>query len=182
MEDDKLLERIKGSKSRDEAVVKAFRDLKGSSGMLRNDEWQEKDGLVTLNGKVYVPKDPLLRHDIVHLHHDTPTTGHPGRWKTLELVSCNYWWPGISQYVSQYVKGCDKCNRTKTYPAAPVGRLRPNAIPDRRWQVVTTDLIVGLPESHGFNTIWVAIDRLSKRIHIAPTTAEVNSVGIARLF
>ena len=181
-EDDKLLERIKNSKARDETVIKAFRELKGSSGMLRNNDWQEEDGLVTLNGKVYVPKDLQLRHDIVHLHHDTPTAGHPGRWKTLELVSRNYWWPGISHYVSQYVKGCDKCNRTKTYPLAPAGRLKPNSIPERRWQVVTTDLIVGLPESHGFNSIWVAVDRLSKRIHIAPTTAEVDSVGIARLF
>jgi hypothetical protein len=58
----------------------------------------------------------------------------------------------------------------------------PNSIPQRRWQVVTTDLIPGLPESHGFNAIWVAVDRLSKRIHVAPTTTEVDSVGIARLF
>src|ERR1700742_2552061 len=58
----------------------------------------------------------------------------------------------------------------------------PNAIPERRWQVVTTDLIPSLPESHGFNAIWVAVDRLTKRIRIAPMTTEVDSVGIARLF
>lgn len=70
----------------------------------------------------------------------------------------------------------------KTFPAAPAGRLMPNAVPEHRWQVVTTDLITGLPQSHGFDSIWIATDRLTKRIHIAPTTTEVDSVGVARLF
>jgi len=151
-------------------------------GSVQDGEWKEGEEVITVKGKVYVPQDPQLRHDIVHAHHDTPVAGHPGRWKTLELVSRHYWWPGISRYISEYVKGCDKCNRAKIYPTAPAGRLEPNSIPERRWQVVTTDLISGLPESHGFDTIWVAVDRLTKRIRIAPTTMEVDSVGIARLF
>ena len=31
--------------------------------------------------------------------------GHPGQWKTLELISRNYWWPGITQKVNDYVSG-----------------------------------------------------------------------------
>jgi hypothetical protein len=181
-EDGKFLDRIRQCKSRDEAVVKAFKELQGSAGTYRGAEWTETEGLVMFNEKIYVPKDAQLRHDITHAHHDTPIAGHPGRWKTHELVTRNYWWPGISRYISSYVKGCDVCNRTKTYPSAPAGRLIPNTIPERRWQVVTTDMIPGLPESHGFNAIWVVVDRLSKRIHVAPTTTEVDSVGLARLF
>src|SRR5258708_39767760 len=56
-------------------------------------------------GCVYVPKDPQLCHDIVHAHHDSMMTSHPGKWKTLELVSCNYWWPGISCYVAGNIAG-----------------------------------------------------------------------------
>jgi len=48
--------------------------------------------------------------------------------------------------------------------------------------VVTVDLITGLPKSAGYDSIWVAVDRVSKRIHIAPTTKEIDSVGNARLF
>src|SRR5258707_13986722 len=33
-------------------------------------------------GCMYVPKDPQLCHDIVHAHHDSMMTGHPGQWKT----------------------------------------------------------------------------------------------------
>jgi Integrase zinc binding domain len=64
---------------------------------------------------VYVPKDPQLHHNIVHTHHDSVMTGHPGQWKTLELVSHNYWWPGISCYVASYVAGCNACNQCKQY-------------------------------------------------------------------
>lgn len=58
----------------------------------------------------------------------------------------------------------------------------PNRVPTERWQVISTDLIVELPESHGFNAILVVVDRLSKRAHMIPTTTEVDSIGIARLF
>ena len=86
--------RVKECKERDEAVVKAFKELRSSKGVLRGSEWSEEEGIVLFNGKVYVPLDGQLRHDIVHQHHDTFAAGHPGRWKTLELISRNFWWPG----------------------------------------------------------------------------------------
>ena len=62
---------------------------------LAGEEWSHEQDLILFRGKVYVPKDDDLRRQIVHNHHDSPVAGHPGRWKTLELVSRNYWWPGI---------------------------------------------------------------------------------------
>lgn len=44
------------------------------------------------------------------------------------------------------------------------------------------DLITGLPPSQGHDSIWIAVDRVSKRIQVAPTTKEVDAVGNARLF
>ena len=44
------------------------------------------------------------------------------------------------------------------------------------------DFIVGLPESNGFNSILVVVDRLSKMAHYIPTTEEVTSEQVARLF
>src|SRR5258705_2984691 len=79
--------------------------------------------LVTYRGHVYVPRDPQLCHDIVHAYHDSVVTGHPGQWKMLELVSCNYWWPGISHYVASYIAGCDACNCCKSFPTQKVGKL-----------------------------------------------------------
>src|SRR5258706_10614223 len=44
----------------------------------------------------------------------------------LELVSWNYWWPGLSRYVTKFVAGCDACNWMKTFPTQKVGKLIPN--------------------------------------------------------
>ena len=77
---------------------------------LWGDEWEEHNGLVLFRGKVYVPLDTQLWHDIVEAHHDTLVTGHSGQWKTTELVVRNYWWPGMGHYITKYVKGCDLCN------------------------------------------------------------------------
>jgi hypothetical protein len=97
-------------------------------------------------------------------------------------VSRNYWWPGMSRYIALYCKGCDRCNRTKTFPAKPVGKLVPTQIPKDIWEIISVDLITGLPESQGYNVIMVVVDRLSKLIHVLPTTDTVTSEGIARLF
>ena len=179
----KLLKKIRESKEYDETVIKAVEELRNSnSKKIEGQEWEHEQGLILFRGKVYVPKNMELRRQIVEAHHDTPVAGHPGRWKTLELVSRNYWWPGISRYIASYITGCDRCNRTKTFPAKPSGKLVPTQIPKDIFQIITVDLITGLPESQGYNTIMVVIDRLSKLLHAIPTTNEITSEGVARLF
>jgi hypothetical protein len=64
-------------------------------------------------GEIYVPKDRDMRRRIVEQHHDTCIARYAGCFKTLELVSHNYWWPQMSCYIGIYVKHCDLCNRTK---------------------------------------------------------------------
>ena len=82
-----LLSKIRKSRDLDKSVVKAVEELKKSSTKhLQSDEWSEEQGLILYQGKVYVPKDHKLRIEIIKLHHDTPSAGHPGQWKTLELV------------------------------------------------------------------------------------------------
>src|SRR5258705_163873 len=136
-----------------------FQEL--GAGMLQSDEWERDGDLVMYRGCMYVPKDPQLHHDIVHSHHDSMMTGHPGWWKTLELVSHNYWWLGISHYVASYVAGCNVCNCCKSFLMQKVGKLTPNRIPTHCWEVISVDTIRELLESKGYNAILVAVDRLS---------------------
>ena len=85
-----IMDHIHSCSDRDESVVCTLKEL-SSGANLRGDEWEECDGLVLFRGKVYVPLDAQLRHDIVEAHHDTLVTGHSGQWKMTELVVCNYW-------------------------------------------------------------------------------------------
>src|SRR6266436_1917036 len=150
--------------------------------MLRLDKWERDGNLVMYRGCMYVPKDPQLCHDIVHAHHDSVMTSHPGWWKTLELVSCNYWWLGISCYVASYMAGCDVCNHCKSFPTQKVGKLTPNRVPSCCWEDISVDTIGELLESKGYNAILVVVDRLSKCIHAIPTVTTVDSTGVAHLF
>jgi len=41
--------------------------------------------------KVYVPKDDKLRTEIIQLYYNMLVEGHKGQWKTVELVTQNFW-------------------------------------------------------------------------------------------
>jgi len=66
-------------------------------------EWSLSDRLLYFQGKIYVPDTSDLRQWIITLSHDSWLAGHSGRWKTLELVSRNHWWPQMSRYVGRYI-------------------------------------------------------------------------------
>ena len=70
----------------------------------------------------------------------------------------------------------------KTFLTAPVGKLMPNCIPYRHWQIISVDLFMELPQSHGYDSILVAVDCLSKRAHFIATTSDITSLGVAWLF
>ncbi|GLB41131.1 putative retrotransposable element tf2 155 kda protein type 1-like [Lyophyllum shimeji] len=98
-EKDKILRDIRrGNREgvHEDVVAKAATALKSSrSGVrsVRSAEWSEDQGILMFRGRIYVPNIPKLRRRIVEQHHDSRVAGHPGRWKTLELVSRSYWWP-----------------------------------------------------------------------------------------
>ena len=77
--------------------------------MLRDKEWREVDSVIYKEEKVYILKDDKLRAEIIRLYHDTLIEGHRKQQKTVELVTRNFWWPGIMKEVKQYVEGCDAC-------------------------------------------------------------------------
>jgi len=184
-ERDFLKEIRRGNKDGDqeEAVVKAVTEMrKAGERSLRASEWKEEGDLLYFRGKIYVPNLPELRRDLVNRFHDSKVAGHPGRWKTLELLSRHFWWPGISRYVGQYVKSCDLCIRTKIRRTLPVGELHPLPVPEQRWDTISVDFIVELPSSHGFDAVMNVVDSVSKRAHFIPTTTTITAAGAANLF
>ena len=62
------------------------------------------------------------------------------------------------------------------------GLLPPLEIPDNRWQSIAIDFITGLPKSNGIDAIVTVTDRLTKMVHILPTTSNATASDIASLF
>jgi len=113
IEEGDLRKRIKKAQEGDKRVVKVVEELKKVGvKTLRDEEWEIEDGVILKEGRIYVPEGEL-RGEIIRLHHNTPVGGHGGRWKMTELVTRNYWWPGITKEVGKYVDGCDACQRYK---------------------------------------------------------------------
>jgi hypothetical protein len=51
-------------------------------------DWKNIDNLILYKNRVYVPTDADLHREIVTSFHDSPTTGHPGFFKTMQLLKC----------------------------------------------------------------------------------------------
>ena len=60
--------------------------------------------------------------------------------------------------------------------------MQPIPLLERKWQQITTDLIIDLPKSEGKTAIAVFVDRLSKMVHFAPCTKEISAEKYAQLF
>ena len=71
------------------------------------DEWQDKGGLLTFRGRIYMPNIPELWQQIVEQHHDSCIAGHPGRWSWFHAITggprCHGTWaPTLAPAISVY--------------------------------------------------------------------------------
>jgi len=75
-------------------------------------EWNYENGLILYKGLIYIPNNKELKCKVMQQFHDN-LMGHPGQWKTIELISREYWWPGITKFVKAYIQGYATCQTTK---------------------------------------------------------------------
>ena len=149
---------------------------------LRGEEWKVEGELVIKKGKIYVLKDKELRAEIIWLHHDVLAIGHGERWKTVELVTRNYWWPGVTRDVGRYVEGCDLCQRMKNRTEELAGKLKLSEVLEKPWTDLMVDFITKLLVVAEKDVILVVCDRLSKMTYFIATTEGTLVEGLARLF
>jgi transposase InsO family protein len=131
---------------------------------------EEKEGLYIKEGRIWVPPDEEIRRKLVELYHDSPFTGHLGVAGTMNLVGRGYQWKGMQQYIRDYVTGCQVCIRAKKRNSRRHGTLNPLPVPEGPWLWTESDHIVKLPESKGFDSIYVIVDRFTKMAHFVPCT------------
>jgi hypothetical protein len=133
--------------------------------------------------RLCVPSSGPFRVQLMSEAHDTPTSAHRGRDPTYEKLSRTYYWPKLSRDVSRYVLSCDLCQRIKSRNRAPPGLLQSLDIPSQPWETITMDFITHLPKStHGYDSVMVVVDKLTKRAHFIPTHDTATAADIAQLY
>ena len=156
-------------------------DIEWRDALSKNDNsFSVQNDIVFHNNRLYVPQS--LRTKILHLRHDSLLSGHPGRAGTYDLVQRDFSWPGMRRYIRSYVSSCEQCQRTKNATHKPYGLLQPLDIPDRPWHSISMDFIVKLPASHGYDSIWVICDRMTRAAHFIPTCETMDAPQLSRLF
>jgi hypothetical protein len=72
----------------------------------------------------------------------------------------------MKREIAKYVSECDIRQRIKASHLKSSGVLQPLSIPSWKWDDISMDFIVGLPNtSRHHDSIWVIVDRLTKVAH-----------------
>src|SRR5690606_26027912 len=165
-----------------QAVIKQLQEGQSRSKQLSLAECEVCNGRLIYRERVYVPDYPPLKLRLIQDFHATPAAGHPGRSKTLELLSRQYHWPLMRKEVDRFVRNCHTCQRSRTSRHAPFGILRPLPIPDRPWSHLQMYFVVVLPWPNGADAILQVECRLTKRRHLIPCRATCSAEELADLF
>lgn len=111
--------------------------------------------------KIVVPKDKRI--EILHQHHDIPTSGHLGVYKTFHRLATKYYWPKMKSDVASYIRKCQACIKSKPEQRTKAGEMGGHSQISAPWEVISIDLVGPLPRSSkGYNHILVVVDLFSK--------------------
>jgi len=90
-----ILKEIRKNSTREKKVVQALEKQDRLT-------WEE-DGVVYMEGRIYVPNDKKIKKEILQENHNLVDVGHLEQHRMLELLKRTYWWPGLKEDVKKYV-------------------------------------------------------------------------------
>lgn len=141
------------------------------------------EGLIFHHQQLYIPNVKEIKLELLQEAHDIPTAGHLGVARTIDLLTRSYYWPKLAEEVKQFVESCFTCQSNKVSSQLAQGLAQPIAIPLRRWDQVTMDLITQLPWSkYGNDAIVVIVDKYSKMLHCVAVKTTITAPELAKIF
>ncbi|KAI5115587.1 hypothetical protein M0805_008605 [Coniferiporia weirii] len=149
------------------------------------DDWTTDSGLLRYQKRVYIPDQINIKREILQMFHDLPSFGHPGLFKTAQLIQQHYWWPGLTVFIKNYIGGCALCQQMKInmHPTKPPLLPIPTDPMMLPFQSVSMDFITDLPLSNHYDSIMVIVDHdSSKGIILIPCTKMLDALGTAKLY
>jgi hypothetical protein len=145
----------------------------------RVDEW----GVCWCKDRICVPSDKAICKEILTEAHDSKYCIHPGSTKMYADMRTMFWWKVMKKDIAGHVAKCDIYNRVKAEHQRPAGLLKPLDVPVWKWECISMDFIVGLPQSpKGHDSIWVIVDSLTKVAHFVPVKVDYHVEKLADLY
>ena len=139
-------------------MVQLLRNGARRSKIVDLGECEERNERLYYCSRLVLLDNDELKIKILRAAHDAPSGGHPGRGKTLELIQREYYWPRMFDTIRRYVGCCHTCRRAKASREKYHGLLKPLPVLERRWQDISVDFVVDLPESEGYTNVIVVVD------------------------
>ena len=125
-------------------------------------QWTISDNLLYDKNRLYIHANEELQTLIAKWCHDSQVAEPFGQDKTLEIITRDFYWKGLTNWVNEYVRSCKTCQQMKAPRHARFGLLHPLQVPFTAWASTSVDFITHLPESAGYTQIMVVVDRFTK--------------------
>ncbi|KAI9549855.1 pol polyprotein [Daphnia sinensis] len=123
----------------------------------------------------------VLIEQVLLACHDDITAGHLGISRTLDKIHKRYFWPKMTQHITNYVRSCADCQSKKKPRERPAGYMQP-IHPKQPFEKIGLDLIGPFPlSSLGNRHVIIAVDYLTKWV-IAKAVPVATTVQIVDFF
>ena len=83
----------------------------------------------------------------------------------IELVTRDFDWEKLSEWMHDYVQSCDECQHNKSPRHSKYGLLQPLEVLYTAWTTISVDFITQLLASQGQTQILVVVDLLTQMAH-----------------
>lgn len=102
-----------------------------------------EDKAMMFKGRLCVPKDEVLKDEIMTEAHFAPYAAHPGGIKMYKDLRDTFWWRNMKGKIALFVSKCMVCQQVKAEHHRPLGSLNPIDIPEWKWEKIAMDFVVG---------------------------------------
>jgi hypothetical protein len=100
-----------------------------------------------------------MRENLLKEKHSGGLAGHFDHDKTFAQVASSYYWPSMRAEVKEFVNNCKIFQYSKGKKQNN-GLYQPLPIPERPWDAISMDFVLGLPRTQrGNDSIFVVVDR-----------------------
>nr|ABA97518.1 retrotransposon protein, putative, Ty3-gypsy subclass [Oryza sativa Japonica Group] len=157
-----LVDQVRAAQVNDPEIVELKKNMRVEKA---RDFLEDERGTIWMGERLCVPDDKEQKDLILTEAHQTQYSIHPGSTKMYQDLKEKFWWVSMRREIAEFVALCNVCQRVKAEHQRPAGLLQPLQIPEWKWEEIGMDFITGLPRtSSGHDSIWVVVDRLTKKL------------------